>query len=174
MRIFLIGMMGAGKSFYGKKIATLHQKLFVDTDILIADFFKKDIATVFEQDGESIFRKIENEILKSSVEKYKDFIMACGGGLPCYKNTMTYLQQKGITVYLKQDEEVLYQNIKNEIAKRPLLHDKKEAEIKSYITNLLKERNEIYKKSDVIIDMRNVDKCNFVENFYTIICTKHQ
>lgn len=172
MRIFLIGMMGAGKSFYGKKIASSHHKLFLDTDVLIQDFLKKDIATIFEQDGEIFFRKIENEILKSSVEKYDDFIMACGGGLPCYDNTMTFLQQKGISVYIKQDEETLYQNIKNEIAKRPLLHHKNEAQIKSYIATLLKERNKIYNKSDVIIDMSNIDERNFVENFYNIICTK--
>lgn len=173
MRIFLIGMMGAGKSFYGKKIATTHHKLFLDTDILIADFLKKEIATIFEQDGELFFRKIENEILISSVEKYDDFVMACGGGLPCYNNNMAYMQQNGITVYLKQDVEVLYKNIKNEIAQRPLLHNKNEAEIKKHISILLKNRIEVYEKSDVIIDMCNVVECNFVENFYNIICTKH-
>ena len=78
-RIFLVGPMGAGKSTIGKSLALVTQKAFLDIDEEIVRFAKRSIPTIFQEDGESVFRQIETQVLKNCL-KY-DAIIATGGGI---------------------------------------------------------------------------------------------
>ena len=67
-RIFLVGPMGAGKSTIGKSLALVTQKAFLDIDEEIVRFAKRSIPTIFQEDGESVFRQIETQVLKNCLK----------------------------------------------------------------------------------------------------------
>ncbi len=84
MRIFLIGMPGAGKSTLGQQTAIALNLDFHDLDVLIVEKTGMEITEIFRERGEEYFRKIEAKILKEVVQDQDDFVMATGGGTPCF------------------------------------------------------------------------------------------
>src|SRR5436189_5502924 len=84
MKIFLIGMPGAGKSTLGRPLAAALNLPFVDLDKEIEKHEQKSIPEVFELRGEDYFRKSESTLLKSWAESNRSFVLATGGGAPCF------------------------------------------------------------------------------------------
>src|SRR5690242_535239 len=98
MKIFLIGLMGSGKSFLGKKISESMNLPFIDLDTEIEKQEKLSIAEIFSAKSEDYFRTVETSLLRSNSAK-KEFVMATGGGAPCFHGNMDYIKQTGISVY---------------------------------------------------------------------------
>ncbi|MEY3100411.1 MAG: hypothetical protein RIS63_1313 [Bacteroidota bacterium] len=141
--IFLIGMMGSGKSSIGKALALALNTPFYDTDELIAKQEGKSIHHIFEQDGEHYFRGLEQDILAKLPNT--PCVVACGGGLPCFEGNMLLLKQKGWVIYLEVAAASLFERIKDDI-NRPLLKDWASFE------SLLELRVRVYKLADLTID----------------------
>ena len=78
--IFLIGMMGSGKSHTGPDLARLINYAFVDTDDVIEKASKQTIAEIFEKEGEKVFRDLEKQVLKE-ISQHHSLVVATGGGL---------------------------------------------------------------------------------------------
>lgn len=118
--IFLIGMMGSGKSTFGRLLAPHLGLPFLDTDTIIEQKEKCLVAALFEQKGEVYFRTLEQQV----IEKLPNapHVVACGGGLPCFENNLNLLKQKGLVVCLAAPPKVLFDRIKHEDS-RPLLSD---------------------------------------------------
>ena len=142
--LYLIGMMGSGKSHTGPHLADKLGYNFVDIDSLIEEFYQKSIAKIFEEDGEFAFRKLESEFLKE-IGKRHSLIVATGGGLIIKKENWGILHQ-GVVVWIDPGRDRLLKRLQSDKTIRPLLQ--KTDPIKTFDT-LLAERNSIYAQSDL-------------------------
>jgi shikimate kinase len=170
MKVYLIGFMGSGKTHIGQKLAQLLGFLFVDTDSLIENTEGMTVAQLFENKGETAFRDIESERLKS-LSKWDNIIVATGGGAPCFLDNMTYLNNSGITVYLKTNPQLLLERLLPETEKRPLLKGRSEVELLAFITTKIEEREAFYGQADIIIHQENNEQ-NVAEEILTAIYEK--
>jgi shikimate kinase len=143
MKLFLIGMMGAGKSHWSKKISRKLNVGGYDLDFLIESHEEKTIAEIFAEDGESYFRQSEAKILRWFGEK-KLFVLATGGGCPCYENNMDWMNEHGKTVWIDESVDVLLERLKPEKSHRPLIRNLSDEELREFLTNKLVERYPFY------------------------------
>jgi shikimate kinase len=150
-RIYLIGMMGVGKSTIGKKMASLLGYLFIDIDKEIERREHKTISELFETHGEEYFRKRETEILRSLIDN--KIIIATGGGTPCFNNNMQYILNNGVSIYLKAKTGLLLQRINRYPNKRPLLKGLNEEQIRIFIEQKVQEREPFYSQANYIFDI---------------------
>lgn len=150
MRVFLIGFMGAGKSHWGKIWAEKSGLTFFDLDEIIVAKEQMSIDEIFDKKGEDYFRQIESASLKS-MSDYDDCIIACGGGTPCFFDNMKWMNENGLTVFIKAKAFILLQNMTHEMKKRPLFKKINQAEILTFIEQKLKERDEFYAASKITL-----------------------
>lgn len=143
MKLFLLGLMGSGKTFWKNELAAKLKLTAYDLDQLIVAVEEASIPEIFEREGEIYFRKTEANILKWFGEK-KSFVLATGGGTPCFHQNMEWMNQQGITVWLDEPVSVLTERLKNETANRPLLKNLDEEGLQSYLERQLKDRTPFY------------------------------
>lgn len=151
-RIFIIGLPGVGKTTLGKTLANKINLPFVDLDKYIEEIQDLSISRIFTEGGESAFRNIEAHALRSFSQLNNSFIMACGGGTPCYNNNMDFMNQNGVTVYYQKPLTEIISQLKNDTVERPLLKNTTPEELPNYLNNLLTKREPYYLKSNVITD----------------------
>jgi len=151
--------MGVGKSTLGKKIARRLNVPFIDSDNEIEKIHQKTIGEIFGEIGEIGFREIEMNFI-DSLEKEKGFVLATGGGMPCFGNAMEKLCTLGQTFYLKRSPKELMHRLINAKQKRPLIDGLSEEELLIFIENKLEERQEFYKQALFTLDRneQNVDQ----------------
>ena len=118
MNIYLIGMMGSGKSTLGKTLSEKIQKPFIDLDSEIEKATGKSITEIFDIDGEEQFRKMETKQLK----QYSESIVACGGGIVLNNANRKFINENGIAILLLATMEQLAQRLSSS-NNRPLLAD---------------------------------------------------
>ena len=155
-RIILIGYMGAGKTTIGKHLSKELGIPFYDLDWYIESRMHKTIKQIFDEKGEKEFRKIEYNMLHE-VAEFENVIISCGGGTPCSFDNMNYMNQQGETVYLKASPEVLHGHLKMGKAVRPLLFNKTQDEMKIFIQEQLKQREQYYSKAKYTLDVSLMD-----------------
>jgi len=117
--IFLIGMMGCGKSQTGSKLAELFKYKYIDLDSLIEKLAKKSITQIFKDEGEDNFRKLETNCLKETI-KIPSLVISTGGGIVTKSENWGILRQ-GIIAWIDLEKDIAIERLKNEIEKRPLL-----------------------------------------------------
>lgn len=152
MKIFLIGFMGSGKTHWGR---LLSQKLgirFFDLDEEVIAQTGKPITEIFATKGEEHFRLLEKEVLHTIAENEASFVMACGGGTPCYFNTIEYMNQSGTTVWINTPAETLFQRLVGEKDVRPLIKSLSDDQLKNFIHKKLADRKIYYEQADVILE----------------------
>lgn len=161
MRIFLIGYMGAGKSYWAGKLAAYYNTPFTDIDDEMIKYEGLSIAAIFDSKGEAYFRKLERAILQQIISTKEKKIIACGGGTPCFYDNMKKMKSVGITIWLNTTTNILLQRLQLERAKRPLLQhiDK----IEDFIEKQLQERKTYYTQADIIINNPNISVEEFVK-----------
>jgi len=118
MNIYLIGMMGSGKSTLGKYLFEKIQKPFIDLDSEIEKAAGKSITEIFDFDGEEQFRKMETKQLK----QYSESIVACGGGIILNNANRKFINENGIAILLLATMGELAQRLSSS-NNRPLLAD---------------------------------------------------
>mgnify|MGYP001198047979 CR=1 FL=1 len=147
--IFLIGMMGCGKSKTGSKLAELLKYKYIDLDVLIEKLAKKSINQIFNDEGVNNFRELETSCLKETI-KIPSLVISTGGGIVTKKENWGILRQ-GIIVWIDLDKDIALQRLKNEIDKRPLLQ--RENLNNSYMS-IFKSRENLYSQADLIIKVK--------------------
>ena len=148
--IFLIGMMGSGKSQTGPVLAEMINYAFVDTDDVIEKASKQSISSIFEKDGEKVFRDVEKKVLKE-ISQHHSLVIATGGGLVTVSENWGILHQ-GIVIWLDLDLKRSIQRLESDPKKRPLLIGDDLAENFSQIYEL---RKPIYLESDLRIEVED-------------------
>jgi shikimate kinase len=164
MRIFLTGFMGSGKSTLGKQLATELGLQFIDLDREIESRFGKDIPAIFATDGEAHFRDLEKQVLNECLDA-DDFVMACGGGTPCFSDNMDKMNEAGITVYLKLSTDGLFERLTADGGKRPVLQGRTSTELWTWIHELLQDREPDYLRAHYKVkakDLRSKDLAEFI------------
>ena len=147
MIISLIGMMGCGKSTIAKLLSDRLCFQLLDTDSLIVNRENQSINEIFQNKGEWYFRHLESEIL-TEVLAVDNSVISTGGGIVKSEANILLLKEKSIVFYLKADENVLYERLKNN-RERPLLNTE---DMFLKIKTLLFERNEKYELAHYVID----------------------
>jgi shikimate kinase len=145
-KIFLIGMMGSGKSFWTKKIAKWIKSAGYDLDDLIEMTEEKTIAEIFEEEGEDYFRKIEAKILRWFKEK-KKYVLATGGGTSCFQDNMDWMKKEGVVIWLDESLEVLVERLSLERAHRPLIASLSDTGLVHFLQQKLVERHAYYQQA---------------------------
>jgi shikimate kinase len=152
MKVFLIGMPGCGKSTFGKKASEQLDMDFIDLDTEIVNFAQKSINDIFGEDGEEYFRKIESSLLKSLTDGHQSFIMATGGGAPCFFDNMDFMNARGLTFYIDTDIGFLLERLTHKgINKRPLLKTLGHENLEQGLKEKLKERHPFYSKAEITL-----------------------
>ena len=153
-RIFLIGLPLSGKSSLGAALAAALACPFLDLDAVVCA--TKGIAALgpwIQQAGEASFRKVERACLQETLRKgVAPFVLACGGGTPCYFDQIQLLKQAGRCVYLRMSWTQLHRRVKASasVADRPLLAGLKHPED---FASCYAHRLPIYAQADTHFDV---------------------
>ena len=150
-RIFLIGYMGAGKTTLGKAFARAMGLTFVDLDWYIEERYHKTVRQIFEERGEDGFRELEKRMLHETGE-FEDVVISVGGGTPCFFDNMNYMNLVGETVFLDVDVKVLFRRLKVAKQQRPLLVNKTDEELMTFIVEALQKRLPFYSKAKYVFN----------------------
>jgi len=156
--------MGSGKTTYGKLIAKEQKLTFIDLDDFIELKYSKTIAELFDEFGESEFRKMEREALHE-VAVTKDCVIATGGGTPCFFDNMEFMNGLGDTIYLRTSVRELRDRLKMSRTKRPLLSHKTDSELESNIAEMLEMREQSYLKAKFILDTDDLNPNNLLSSY---------
>lgn len=162
MPIFLIGYMGCGKSTIGNNLSQIMKAQFTDLDNLIEKEIGLDICNIFHQKGEHFFRKKEHYYL-TSINYSQNMIVAVGGGTPCFFDNMHFMNNIGVTIYLKVSFEELVSRLQFSNS-RPKLFNKK-VNLEDLIKEQLIEREKYYLKSHHVIESDSIS----TEQVYQIL-----
>jgi shikimate kinase len=162
VRFFLIGFMGSGKSYVGKKLAELIGLEFIDLDEMIIQKAQKTIPEIFQEYGESHFRNLERECLFET-QNFNKTIIATGGGTPCFFKNMEWMNSSGVTIYLNVATPILVNRLRKEIHGRPLIASKSEEELSEFINQKLIERQSFYEMAHITYHIRKGNEPIFLE-----------
>ena len=140
--MYLVGMMGSGKTTSGKALAKLLGLSFVDLDEQIVEHAGHSINDIFKSEGEPYFRNIESEILVR-VSSKADQVVATGGGIVTNPSNSARMKSTGLVIYLKTSLDVLWERVKGK-KDRPLLST---SNPRKALENLYHERVPLYEEN---------------------------
>ncbi|MBA4733933.1 MAG: shikimate kinase [Synechococcus sp.] len=144
--LYLVGMMGSGKTSTGRPLAERLGYGFVDADAVIKQAAGCSIPEIFERDGEAGFRKLESQVL-SAISQRHSLVVATGGGVVTQQENWGLLHS-GIVIWLDVVPDQLLQRLKADSTVRPLLQtDDPEAALNA----LLNERRPLYAEADLTV-----------------------
>ena len=151
--IVLVGLMGAGKTTVGRRVATLLSLPFVDSDNEIESVSTMSVPELFEAYGEPEFRALEARVISRLVQQGPR-VIATGGGAYMDANTRALLSGNAVTIWLKADLETLMDRVARR-ANRPLL---KAADPKKVMRELMDKRYPVYAEADLTVTSRPVKR----------------
>jgi shikimate kinase len=165
--IVLVGMMGAGKSSVGRRLAARLGLAFIDADSEIEERAGMTIPELFEKYGESDFRAGEARVIARLLDAGPQ-VLATGGGAFMNESTRALIRAKGVSVWLKAEFELLLRRIKRR-NDRPLLKtDDPAARLKA----LIEERYPVYAEADLTVHSRDVPHEAVVEEIIVALADK--
>lgn len=145
VNLYLIGIMGVGKTTVGKLLAAKLNYRFFDTDAVIEQAANQSIAQIFAESGEDSFRQLETQVL-SELCAYKRLTIATGGGIVVRRENWSYLRH-GVVLWLDAPLEQLHQRLRSDTT-RPLLQTPDWAD---KLQSLKQQRQSLYAQADVHI-----------------------
>lgn len=152
MKVVLIGYMASGKSTVGRLLASELGIPFVDLDQFIEEREKKSIKTIFSEQGEIKFRKLEYLALSEVLKENESIVLSVGGGTPCYGNNMQLiLEQADHSFYLQMSIPDLVERIAREKENRPLVKDIADEDLPEFVGKHLFERSPFYSQAKHIV-----------------------
>jgi shikimate kinase len=152
MKIFLIGLPGSGKTTLAKDLAAQLKLPYVDLDVEIEKAEMKTIPQIFKDKKEDYFRKIEAQLLKSLCQSDSSFVMATGGGAPCFFDNMEHMNLSGMTVFLDVPTmEIARRIVSSKGEERPLLKSNGIDGLKDQIEFLRSQRLHFYKQATLTL-----------------------
>lgn len=166
MKIFLIGFMGCGKTHWGKILSEKLNVPFFDLDEKVIENEEKPINEIFESEGEEYFRLLEKDVLHLLTESHETFVMATGGGTPCFYNNIDYLKKQGTVVWINCSTECLYNRLIKEKDQRPLLKKIPDSELRAYIIKKYSSRKIFYQQANVILPEEVITLENLMDKIF--------
>lgn len=149
--IVLIGLMGAGKTAVGKRLAVRLELPFVDADSEIETAAGQTVSEIFAEHGEAYFRQGERKVIKRLLE-VGPLVLATGGGAFMNEETRANIKARGISVWLRADLRILMKRVSRR-GNRPLLAGNDPEKV---MRRLRAERDPVYAQADIVVDSRDV------------------
>jgi shikimate kinase len=162
--IVMVGMMGAGKSSIGRRLASRLAMPFADADSEIEQAANASISEIFETHGEAYFRDGERRVIQRLLGGVPK-VLATGGGAFIHPETRDAIRQKAISIWLKADRDLLLARVKRR-NNRPLLQSGDPAEI---IDQLIAERYPVYAEADIHILSRDIAHDVVIDDILTAL-----
>jgi len=144
-------MPGSGKTTLGKELASHLQVDFVDLDAEIEKAEQKSIPEIFSSHGEEYFRLLEARLLREWAGSLQPFVMATGGGAPCFYKGMETINECGLSIFLDCPVTTLIDRVKKN-RERPLLLISDEKELKEKLERIREERLHCYRQAAIVIE----------------------
>ena len=151
--VVFVGLMGAGKTAIGRRVATMLGLHFTDSDHEIESVSRMTIPDLFERYGEAEFRSLEQRVIVRVLESGPQ-ILATGGGAFMNAQTRDAIAAHGLSVWLKADVDILLDRVSKK-QDRPLL---KNADPRAVLEKLMAERYPVYAQADVTVPTRDERK----------------
>ncbi len=161
-KLFLVGMMGSGKSYWTKFLSKKLKVGGYDLDFLIESNEEKTIAEIFAEDGEEYFRKQEAKVLRWFKEK-KSFVIGTGGGTPCYNDNMDWMNKNGTTIFIDPPIEQLVERLIPEKSHRPLISNLSDEALFQFLTKKRMERLTDYQQANMILKDNAINEQTFLK-----------
>jgi len=158
--------MGSGKTHWGKLVSEKLSIPFFDLDEQITSHEEKSIPEIFTEHGEEYFRLLEKDILHIITESHDNFVMACGGGTPCYYNNIDYMNKSGTSIWLNTSIDVLFQRLMKEKDNRPLIKNLSGEQLRGFIIKKFSDRKIFYEQADIILEEDPLKIENLVEKIF--------
>jgi shikimate kinase len=155
--IVLVGLMGAGKTTVGRRLADRLGLAFVDADHEIEDAAGMTIPEIFASHGEAYFRDGERKVIARLLDQGQQ-VLATGGGAYMNAETQAKIKERGISIWLKADLPLLMKRV-NRRSDRPLL---KNGDARQTMERLIDQRYPVYAKADITVDSRDVAHTSIV------------
>ncbi|BAQ64192.1 shikimate kinase [Geminocystis sp. NIES-3709] len=149
--VYLIGMMGSGKTTIGKLLAEKLNYRFLDTDSIIETVTHKTINEIFAEEGEASFRQLESDILRE-ISAYTRTVIATGGGIILCQDNWSHLRD-GMVIWLDVPVDVLVKRLADDDT-RPLLHQE---DLRAKLTDLRQQREYLYQQADITFTIDDRD-----------------
>lgn len=163
MLIFLIGLPGSGKTTLGKQLAKQIQYAFSDLDECIVKKHSLTIEEIFSTAGEDAFRLMESACLKE-YSKFQNTIISTGGGVPCFFDNMSWMNQNGISIFLNPPLSELAKRLSvSDNNHRPMLKGKDIHNLNLFLEDKYDERSSYYNQSKIVIDKINPSIFDIIE-----------
>ena len=166
MKIFLIGFMGSGKTYWGRLLSRKLGVPFFDLDEQVTEHAGEPIPDIFARQGEEQFRLLEKEVLYIISESHDSFVMACGGGTPCFFNNIEYMNQSGTTVWINPPADTIFERLVQEKEGRPLIRELSDDQLRVFIARKFADRKLYYEQATVTINEDPVQLEHLVDKIF--------
>jgi shikimate kinase len=167
--IFLVGMMGAGKTTLGKALAQRLRREFFDTDRVLVERTGVPVATIFEIEGEPGFRRREAYALAELAQR-SDCVIATGGGIVLSAENREVMRAAGTVVYLRARVESLWERTRHD-ASRPLLST---PDPRGTLASLLEERDSLYRAAAHLVVETGSQSAGTLANRVAAVLRSHE
>ncbi len=158
MKVFLIGLPGSGKSTIGKSLALELSYPFIDLDQEIEKAEGRTIKQIFKQMHEGYFRQLESKALKKHCQSRDSFVMATGGGAPCFFDNIEHINKAGKSIFLDVPTKVIAKRIMNShISERPLFSTYDQESLKDRVEFMRSQRIAFYKQAHITISGEQIN-----------------
>ncbi len=157
--IVLVGLMGAGKTSVGRRLAEKMDLPFVDADHEIEVAAGKTVAEIFSDDGEDYFREGERRVIARLLENGCQ-VLATGGGAYMNQETRDSIKLHAVSIWLKADLDILLKRVTKR-SDRPLLRNEDPADV---LKRLIEVRYPVYAQADVTVESRDVQHGQMVND----------
>jgi shikimate kinase len=165
--IVFVGLMGAGKTAVGRKVAQFLGLPFIDSDHEIESVSRMSVPDLFENYGEAEFRALEQRVILRILEG-GPLVLSTGGGAYMNENTRLAIAERAIAVWLKADLDLLMERVVKK-QNRPLL---KNPDPRAVMQRLMSERHPVYAKADVTVTTRDARKETIAEEVIGALAEK--
>ena len=155
-RIYIVGYMGAGKTTAARRLANHLGWGVVDTDAMFEEKYKISVCDFFNKYDEPLYRKLESEVLKST-ESLENGVISTGGGTACYFDNMEWMNQHGLTVFLRISQKAVVDRLVHAKRKRPLAEGKTEAELTEFVNRHYTSRLPYYEQAQITVKAEDLD-----------------
>ena len=161
-RIYLVGYMGAGKTTVARRLANHLGWEVADTDAMFEEKYRISICDFFNKYDEPLYRKLESEVLKSTAD-LENVVISTGGGTACYFDNMEWMNQHGLTVFLRISQKAVVDRLVHAKRKRPLAEGKTEAELTEFVNRHYTERLPFYEQAKITVKTEDLDLENLIK-----------
>lgn len=148
--------MGAGKTTAARRLAQRMGWEVVDTDALFEEKYKISVNDFFNKYDEPLYRKLESEVLKAT-ESLDHVVVSTGGGTACFFDNMDWMNQHGLTVFLRISPQAAVDRVIHSRHKRPLVEGKSEEELTEFVNQHYASRLPFYEQARITAKSEDFD-----------------